>query len=391
MNSFTFYNPCRILFGEGQIEKLGQLVKQYSDNILLVYGKGSIKKIGLYDQVVSQLRAAGITFTELSGVEANPKLDLVYKGIALGKEKNIGFILAVGGGSVIDTAKSIGVGMRCDGDVWDVLQRYAEATDTVPVGTVLTAVGAGSEMSNSCVVTKMPDKLKRSFDNEIIIPKFSILDPQYTCSVPSHQTACGAVDILSHLMERYFTLVKQADVTDRLLEGLMETVILYTPRVMDDPDDLDARAELMWAGTLAQNGLLNTGRVGDWACHAMEHELSGEYDIAHGEGLAMITSSWMRYVCHNDMDRFQQFARRVFHVDFPQYDEKATVDEGIRRLEDFFRRLGLPCGTTGLKMDKATMERLASQAVYKSPTKGRFQKLTADDMVNIFQLSAENQ
>lgn len=390
MNNFTFYNPCRILFGAGQIDGLGKLVKQYCDNILLVYGKGSIKKSGLYDEVVARLRDEDISFTELSGVEANPKLDLVYEGIKIGREKQIGFILAVGGGSVIDTAKAIGVGMRFQGDVWDVLQRYKDATETVPVGTVLTAVGAGSEMSNSCVITKMPDKLKRSFDNEIIIPKFSILDPRYTCSVPAHQTACGAVDILSHLMERYFTLVKQADVTDRFLEGLMETILLYAPRALDNPDDLDARSELMWAGTLAQNGLLNTGRVGDWACHAIEHELSGEYDIAHGEGLAMITSSWMRYVYHNDTDRFQQFARRVFHVDYPIYDVEHTIQEGISRLEQFFTRMGLACNTAKLNMDEATMERLAAQAVYKSPTKGRFQRLTADDIVKVLLLSAKN-
>lgn len=389
MEEFVFYNPCRILFGAGQLAHLGALIRRYSDRILLVYGRGSIKRSGLYDRITAILSEAGISWAELSGVEANPKLDLVYEGIRIGHEQGIGFILAVGGGSVIDTAKAIGVGMRFDGDVWDVLQRYATATDTVPVGTVLTAVGAGSEMSNSCVVTKLPDKLKRSFDNEIIIPKFSILDPNVTCSVPAKQTACGAVDVLSHLMERYFTRVKQADVTDRMLEGLMQTVLTYTPRVLAQPDDVDARAELMWAGTLAQNGLLNTGRVGDWACHAIEHELSGEYDIPHGEGLAMITGAWMRYVYHNDTDRFVQFARRVLHVDLPYYDVEHTILEGIARLERFFRRVGLPCDASQLGMTQAVMERLATQAVYKSPTKGRFQKLNRDDIVKILQIAAE--
>ena len=390
MNSFTFYNPCRILFGENQIERLGELIKQYSDNILFVYGKNSIKKIGLYSKIVEILGSEGISYAELSGVEDNPKLDLVYEGIRIGRKKGVGFILAVGGGSVIDTAKSIGVGMLFDGDVWNVLQRYETTTETVPVGTVLTVVGAGSEMSNSCIVTKMPDKLKRSFDNEVIIPKFSILDPGYTCSVPPFQTACGCVDILSHLMERYFTLVKQADVTDRMLEGLMRTVLHYAPRAVKTPDDYDARSELMWAGTLAQNGLLNTGRVGDWACHGIEHELSGEYDIPHGEGLAMITSSWMRYVCHNDIDRFDQFARRVFDVDYPMYDVQSTVEEGIARLEKFFVNIGLPCNSSRLNMDRDTMQRLASQAVYMSPTKGRFQKLIVDDIVRVLQISAES-
>lgn len=291
MENFEFYNPCRILFGDGKLDRLGELIRAYSDNILLVYGKSSIRKMGLYDEIVTILNRDGIRFTEISGVEANPKMDLVYQGIAIGREKQIGFILAVGGGSVIDTAKAIAVGIPYSGDVWNVLQRYETATRSLPIGTVLTAVGSGSEMSNSCVITKMPEGLKRSFDSEINIPKFSILDPHYTFSVSPRQTACGSADILSHLMERYFTQVKQADVTDRMLEGLMQTVILYAPRAMEHPEDYDARAELMWAGTLAQNGLLNTGRIGDWACHGIEHEISGEYDIPHGMGLAMITGS----------------------------------------------------------------------------------------------------
>ena len=365
MENFEFYNPCRILFGDGKLDRLGELIRAYSDNILLVYGKSSIRKMGLYDEIVTILNRDGIRFTEISGVEANPKMDLVYQGIAIGREKQIGFILAVGGGSVIDTAKAIAVGIPYSGDVWNVLQRYETATRSLPIGTVLTAVGSGSEMSNSCVITKMPEGLKRSFDSEINIPKFSILDPHYTFSVSPRQTACGSADILSHLMERYFTQVKQADVTDRMLEGLMQTVILYAPRAMEHPEDYDARAELMWAGTLAQNGLLNTGRIGDWACHGIEHEISGEYDIPHGMGLAMITGSWMRYVYSSYPARFTQFARRVFHVDYPDYDEEHIIQEGIYRLEQFFIRLGLPVSTAQLNMSHEVMERLAEQAVYK--------------------------
>lgn len=390
MENFEFYNPCRILFGDGKLDRLGELIRAYSDNILLVYGKSSIRKMGLYDEIVTILNRDGIRFTEIGGVEANPKLNLVYQGIAIGREKQIGFILAVGGGSVIDTAKAIAVGIPYSGDVWNVLQRYETATRSLPIGTVLTAVGSGSEMSNSCVITKMPEGLKRSFDNEINIPKFSILDPRYTFSVSPRQTACGSADILSHLMERYFTQVKQADVTDRMLEGLMQTVILYAPRAMEHPEDYDARAELMWAGTLAQNGLLNTGRIGDWACHGIEHEISGEYDIPHGMGLAMITGSWMRYVYSSYPARFTQFARRVFHVDYPDYDEEHIIQEGIYRLEQFFIRLGLPVSTAQLNMSHEVMERLAEQAVYKSPTKGRFRKLTKEDLVKILEMAQGN-
>lgn len=389
MEDFEFYNPCRILFGEGKLSRLGALIRMYTDRILLVYGKNSIRKIGLYDRIMKILAADHIQCTELSGVEANPKLDTVYEGIRLGREKQVGFILAVGGGSVIDTAKAIGVGMRFSGDVWDVISRCEVALDTVPVGTVLTTVGAGSEMSNSCVITKMPEGLKRSFDSEVIIPKFSILDPAYTCSVSPYQTACGAADILSHLMERYFTPVRQADVTDRMLEGLMRSVIAYAPLAVREPDDLSARSELMWAGTLAQNGLLNTGRIGDWACHAIEHELSGMFDIPHGEGLAMISSSWMRYVQHNAPERFVQFAQRVFDVQLPAYDVAHTVEEGIDRLEAFFRRIGLPTDTKKLALDQAKIEKMAAQATYRSATRGRLQKLTAEDLIRILRMSAE--
>jgi len=383
MENFVFCNPARIYFGRGQELEIGTIVAAYSHRILLVYGKESIKKSGLYGLVMEKLGEAGIEVAELSGVEGNPKLDCVYRGIELCREFQADFILAVGGGSVIDTAKAIAVGVKYEGDVWDFYIKKAVPKEALPIGTILTVVGAGSEMSNSNVINKQEEQLKRSFDNEVIIPKFSILNPELTYTVSPFQTACGAFDAMSHLMERYFTLVRHTDVTDRMLEGLMRTLIHYTPLTLAHPDNYDYRAELMWASTLAQNGLLNTGRVGDWGCHAIEHELSGEFDIPHGEGLAMITTSWMRYVWREDSARFVQFARRVFDVDFPEGEEEAAVEEGICRLEAFIRRIGLPVGTERLHMDEEMAAKLGERAVMHSSVRGRFLRMKGEDIRRI--------
>lgn len=383
MENFVFCNPARIYFGRGQEQEIGTIVSAYSHNILLVYGKASIKKSGLYDLVMEKLNGAGIHVTELAGVEGNPKLDLVYQGIELCREASIDFILAVGGGSVIDTAKAIAAGVKYEGDVWDLYIKKAVPKEALPIGTILTVVGAGSEMSNSNVINKQDENLKRSFDHEVIIPKFSILNPELTYTVSPFQTACGAFDAMSHLMERYFTLVRHTDVTDRMLEGLMRTIITYTPLALVHPDNYDYRAELMWASTLAQNGLLNTGRIGDWGCHAIEHELSGEFDIPHGAGLAMITTYWMRYVYREDKTRFVQFASRVFDVDFPEGEEEEMIEEGICRLESFIRRIGLPVGTESLHLDAEMAAKLGERAVLHSRVRGRFLKMDGDDIGRI--------
>ncbi len=383
MENFVFCNPAKIYFGKEQENNVGKIVSEYSKNILMVYGRNSIKKNGIYDRIVTSLKNKDIEITELSGVEGNPKLDLVYKGIELCKEKKIDFILAVGGGSVLDTAKGISVGAVVDHDVWDFYMKRVVPEKALPVGTILTVVGAGSEMSNSNVISKQDEKLKRSFDNAVIIPKFSILNPELTYTVSPYQTACGSFDALSHLMERYFTLVHHTDVTDRLLEGLMKTVIVYTPLAMKNPTNYDYRAELMWAACLAQNGLLNTGRVGDWGCHAIEHELSGEFDIPHGEGLAMITCQWMKYVYKNDISRFVQFARRVFDVDMDSAEDEEVALEGIERLHQFILRLNLKDNVSSLSIDDELADKMGEKATLTSKTRGRFLKMTAEDISNV--------
>ena len=341
MQNFVFQNPCKIYFGKGQEEKLGQAVKEYASKILMVYGKNSIKQNGIYDKVIASLNKYNIEVVELNGVKGNPEIDLVYKGIEICRDKNIEFILGVGGGSVIDTCKSISVGACYEKDVWDFYLRKEIPKKAIPLATVLTVVGAGSEMSCSNVITKENEKLKRDFDNPIIIPKFSILNPEFTYSVSAYQTACGSFDAISHLLERYFCSNKKTDVTDRMIEGLLTTLINFTPLAIKEPNNYDYRAELMWASTLAQNGLMNAGREGDWACHKIEHELSGEFDIVHGEGLAMIYPSWMRYVGKLRQDKIIQFGRRVFNLDLATYSPETSVLAISEKFEQFIKSIGL--------------------------------------------------
>lgn len=380
MNNFRFYNPCEIYFGKEQEKNAGKLCAKYGHKVLMVYGKNSIKKNGVYDTVISSFKEENIEFIELNGVKPNPEMDLVYKGIEICKNENIDFVLAVGGGSVIDCAKAIATGALYDGDAWDFYLRKRKPEKALPVGTILTVVGAGSEMSNSNVITK--GNLKRDFDNEIIIPKFSILNPELTYTVSPFQTACGSFDAISHLLERYFTPTESTDVTDRMIEGLVQTLMIYTPLAMKHPDCYEYRAQIMWAATLAQNGLMNTGRDGDWACHKIEHELSGEFDIAHGLGLAMIYPSWLTYVAKENMPRFRQFGRRILGVDVMEEDDK-TIECIVDAFVDFEKKIGLDYNLSSLEMDDEKCKELAIRTCWNSDTKGKFRKLTSDDIYHI--------
>ena len=316
MENFEFYSPTRIIFGRGTEEKVGELTKEYGTKVLLHYGGGSIKKYGLYDKVVKSLQDAGVDFIELGGVQPNPRLGLVKEGIKICRENDIDFILAVGGGSVIDSAKAISLGVPYEGDVWDFFMGKALPEKNLPVGVVLTIPAAGSESSNSVVITKEEGLLKRSCNNDINRPVFAIMNPELTFTLPPYQTASGVVDMMAHIMERYFTHQTDVDLTDGLCESMLKTIMKNALIVMEEPDNYDARAELMWAGTLAHNGLVGTGRIGDWASHAIEHELSAMYDVAHGAGLAVVFPAWMKYVYKHNVNRFAQFAVNVFNVDY---------------------------------------------------------------------------
>ena len=335
---------------------------------------------------MARLADAGVEVTELAGVQPNPRLGLVREGIRLCRENRLDAVLAVGGGSVIDTAKTVALGACADGDVWDFFERLVPVEKALPVGVVLTIPAAGSESSDSCVITKEEGLLKRSCAGEALIPRFAILNPAFTCTLPPYQTACGATDILAHLMERYFTRVDHVDLTDRLLEATMRTVINYTPLALERPDDYHIRAELMWAGTVAHNNLLDTGRIGDWASHQIEHELSALYDIAHGAGLAIVFPAWMKYVYRADMSRFVQFAVRVFGVDLAFAEPEQIVLQGIRRLEAYLRSIGMPVRLGEAGIDDSRLLEMAEKCCAKGP-QGQFQKLHTRDVHAIYELA----
>jgi len=389
MIDFTFENPTRIHFGKNALSHLAAEVKRYGTRILLVYGGGSLKRIGLYEQIMTILNSENAQVWEISGVQPNPRLSLVRKGIEICRENDIQLVLAAGGGSAIDTAKAIVNGACYDGDVWDLFTGKGSNTEVLPLGTIVTIPAAGSEMSNSSVITREEDQCKCGRNTPLNFPKFSILNPEYTYSLPPFQTACGIVDIMAHMMERYFTQVENVELTDRMTEGALRTVINNAPIVFEKPEDYDARAEIMWTGCLAHNTLFQTGRVGDWASHKLEHELSALYDIAHGAGLAIVFPAWMKYVLpRGGAKKLSQFAVRVFDVpaDFGTTEEIAL--EGIARLEAFYRSLGLTTTLSENGIGDQDFDRMAERAVALAGGKlGFFLPLKADDCKAIYQLA----
>ncbi|MDD6040896.1 MAG: iron-containing alcohol dehydrogenase [Clostridia bacterium] len=389
MIDFTFQNPTRIHFGKTALSHLGEEVRRYGNRILLVYGGGSIKRIGLYDQVMALLKQENAQVWELGGIQPNPRLSPVRRGIELCRQNQVQLVLAVGGGSVIDTAKAIANGVCYDGDVWDLFTGKGSNTEVLPLGTIVTIPAAGSEMSNSSVITREEDQCKCGRNTPLNFPAFSILNPEYTCSLPPYQTACGIVDIMAHMMERYFTQVENVELTDRMIEGALRTMLNNAPIVFEKPDDYNARAEIMWTGCLAHNTLLQTGRVGDWASHKMEHELSALYDIAHGAGLAIVFPAWMKYVLpRGGAKKLAQFARRVFEVPEAFGSEEAVAAEGIARLEAFYHSIGLTTTLHENGIGDQDFDRMAQRAVaLAGGNLGFFLRLKAEDVKAIYQLA----
>ncbi len=388
MQNFTYQNTTKIVFGKDTEKDVGEYTAKHGSKALLHYGGGSIKKYGTYDKVIESLEAAGVEYVELGGVEPNPKLSLVHQGIELAKEENVDFILAVGGGSVIDSAKAIAVGYFHEGDVWDFYAGKAKIKEALPVGVVLTIPAAGSESSTSSVVTKLDGMYKRSIGTELIRPKFAIMNPEITFTLPDYQTACGAVDIMAHILERYFTNTDNVEYTDRLSEASLKTIINNTPKVLKDNEDYAARAEIMWVGSNAHNGLLGTGREEDWSSHGMEHELSGIYDVAHGAGLAVVFPAWMNYVYQHDLERFAQFAVRVWDVDPDFKDLEWTARQGIKKTKEFFSQIGMPVTLEELDIPAERLEEMAEKATENGPI-GSFVELDTEDVLNIYKNSLE--
>jgi alcohol dehydrogenase len=388
MDNFDFANPTKIIFGKGTEARVGSETAAYSKKVLLHYGGASIKASGLYGRVTASLKAAGVEWVDLGGVKPNPRLSLVREGVRLCKEKGLGLVLAVGGGSVIDSAKAIAMGAVIEGDVWDFYLGKGGPKAALPIGTVLTIPAAGSEASTGTVITNEEGLLKRAVNSELIYPRFSILNPELAFTLPPFQVACGAADIMAHLMERYFTNVRNVEFTDRLLEATMKTIALKAPVALADPRDYDAWAEFMWAGTIAHNNLLNTGRVGDWASHDIEHEISGIYDVAHGAGLAVVFPAWMRHTLKQDTSRFAQWAARVWNVDTDFADLEATARKGIERLEAWYRAIGLGTKLGDLKVGTDRLDEMASKCTDGGKkTVGNFVKLDRAAVRKILELA----
>lgn len=387
MQNFIFQNATKIIFGKDTEDSVGAEVEKYSKKVLLHYGGGSIKKSGLYDRVVNSLKAAGVDFIELGGVKPNPRLSLIHEGIDLCRKHGIDFILAVGGGSVIDSSKGIAAGVPYKGDVWDFYMKKATAVEALPLGVILTIPAAGSESSPASVVTNDEGQLKRDIGYEFLRPQFAILDPEQCFTLPAYQVACGAADIMAHTMERYFTNTCHVDFTDRLCEATLSTMINNVPSALSNPKDYNAFAEIMWAGTVAHNDLLGRGRGEDWASHSIEHEISGIYDIAHGAGLAIVFPAWMKHVYKNNVDRFVQFAVRVWKVEQDFADPGKTALAGIARTELFFKNIGLPVRLSEAGINDDRYEEMAEKCVSGGDTVGNFVKLTKKDIVNIYSLA----
>lgn len=381
MKNFEFYNPTKIYFGQGEVEKIGKLVKDYGTNILLVYGKNSIKKSGLYDQVVRLLSEENINIFELSGIDPNPRIDSVRKGGEMCKAHGIDFILAVGGGSVIDASKGISVAAKYEGDPWDFYSYKATAKSGLPFGTILTLSATGSEMNKGSVITNLETREKNGWSTPITYPKFSILDPSLTFTVGPHQTACGIVDSLTHIYEFYFS-IEEAFLNDRIVEGIMKTIIHYGPIAMKEPDHYEARANLMFSSTLALNGISGFAKSFDGFLHRTEHVISAHYDIAHADGLSILTPHWMNYMLNpKTLDRFYQFAVKVFDL-YPSKDRMKVAKKGIEKVTELYQSLGMPLYFEDVGIMNPDIDLLASESV-KGETLGNFSKLTKEEVVQI--------
>jgi hypothetical protein len=391
MYDFEYYAPTKVSFGKGAMGRLGLYLKEAACNkILIIYGGNSAKKSGLLDKVKGIVKAQNINFCELGGVVPNPRLSLVYEGIKLAKDEKVDFILAVGGGSVIDTAKAIGYGLTNSGDVWDFYEGKRKPEACTPVGVVLTIAAAGSEMSNSSVITNENGNLKRACNTNYARPRFAIMDPQVTLTLPAYQTACGAADILMHTMERYFTSGGNMRTTDEIAEGIMRSVIANGRILAQDPSNYDARAEIMWCSSVSHNGLTGCGNDGgDWAVHGLEHELGGLYDVAHGAGLAAIWGTWARYVYGDCLSRFHSFAVNVMGVR-PSGTKRELALKGIEALENWFTFIGMPTSLTelGVKPTEEELRLMAKQAAQAAGgSKGSAKLLYEEDMYNIYKSS----
>ena len=391
MLNFEYYTPTKVVFGKDTEKQAGELVKAFGGTKVLVhFGGQSAKKSGLLDRICNSLEEAGLSYVTLGGVVPNPHLSKVYEGIELCKKEGVDFILAVGGGSVIDSGKAIGYGVANEGDVWDFYAKKRTAKACLPIGAVLTIAAAGSEMSNSSVITNGDGWLKRGYNDDVSRCKFAVMNPELTYTLPAYQTASGCVDILMHTMERYFTKAENTMLTDSVAEGLMRTVIYNAKVLAEDPENYDARAQVMWAGSLSHNGLTGCGTEGDWASHQLEHELGGMFDVAHGAGLAAVWGSWARYVYKEKPARFAQFAANVFNIPWNSSNLEQMALDGIQAMEAFYRSIHMPTSLAelGVNPTEEQIQELAKKCSFMGKrTVGTFKVLQIPDMEAIYRMA----
>ena len=392
MKDFNYYSPTQVVFGRQSEEAVADLVKKYGGTKVLVhYGGGSAKRSGLLDKMLRLLDEGGVAHVELGGVVPNPLLSMVYRGIDLCREEGVDFILAVGGGSVIDSSKAIAYGVKYDGDVWDFWDGKGVPKDALPIGSVLTIPAAGSELSDSCVITKDEGLLKRGVNSDLCRCRFAIMNPERTFTLPPYQTAAGATDIMMHTMERYFCNHQDMTLTDALAEALLRTVKDCAIDVLRDPEDYRARAQIMWAGSLSHNNLMECGLEKDFATHRLEHELSALFGATHGAGLAALWPSWARYMLPRHTSRFVQFAVNVMGVGNDFTSPEQTAEKGIRAMERFYKEIGMPINMHELLGRDITDEEIEEMADKCSRggtiTVGSLERLGREEMVEIYRMA----
>ena len=389
MDNFNFYSPTEFVFGRDREDECGEYVKKYGGSkVLIHYGGGSAVKSGLLDRVKASLEKSGITWCELGGVQPNPRDSMVYKGIELARAEGVDMMLAVGGGSVIDSAKAIAIGVPYEGDFWDFYSGKAPEK-ALPVGVVLTIAAAGSEGSGNSVITKEDGLIKKGTSSDLIRPKFSVMDPALTQTLPAYQTACGATDIMAHVFERYFTNTKEVEITDRLCEAVLTTMVKETPRVIAEPNNYDARANIMWAGMVAHNNIVGVGREQDWNSHNIEHQLSAVYDCAHGAGLAVIMPAWMEFVYKHNVMRFCQMATRVFGCAMDFEAPERTALAGIKAFRSFLHSIGMPINFTELGAKVEDIPLFIEKYEIGYGRSGGFVPLSSEDIAEIYRIAAK--
>ncbi|MFE0304562.1 MULTISPECIES: iron-containing alcohol dehydrogenase [Bacillus] len=389
MENFIYYNPTKLMFGKGQLDGLKSELARYGKRVLLVYGGGSIKKNGLYDRVISALNEAEADVFELSGVEPNPRLTTVQKGIDICQNENIDFLLAVGGGSVIDCTKAIAAGAEYDGNVWDIISKKTTAQKALPFGTVLTLAATGSEMNPDSVITNWETNEKYVWGSSVTHPAFSILDPEHTYSVPENQTVYGMVDMMSHVFEQYFHNVKNTPLQDRMCFAVLQTVIETAPKLLEDLQNYEHRETILYAGTIALNGTLQMGYFGDWASHTIEHAVSAVYDIPHAGGLAILFPNWMRHTLDHNVERFKNLMLNMFDIETEGKSDRDIALEGIDKLSAFWTSLGAPSRLADYDIGEDQLDKIADIAAKEMEYGGfgNFMKLNRDDILAILKAS----